>query len=215
MWKKKTCSRSIWRAWISPGRNVWEDCGGQHHEAGARGGGQSGDYVQEAKGVQSLVEWALRFLTAGWPWEDETGGETAPHLALSDGFAVLTSTLPPVAPRGCLPAGPQTRRWDTVHGSSLALKWTWPCPDGAQSIPAPNWCWCSLKFPGVTWQLLKYEPSLWSPPTSCLLAPDLTSPQAFPCTFILLNVHIILWRVGTTCYPILLMGKQRLTLVVK
>lgn len=129
MWKKKTRSRSIWRAWISPGRNVWEDCGGQHHEAGARGGGQSGDYVQEAKGVQSLVERALRFLTAGWPWEDETGGETAPHLALSDGFAVLTSTLPPVAPRGCLPAGPQTRRWDTVHGSCLALKWTWPCPD--------------------------------------------------------------------------------------
>ena len=96
--------------------------------------------MQEAEGVQSLLERALRLLTAGPQWEGETSGETASHLTLSDGFVVLTSALPPVAPRGCLRAGPQTRRWDTVRGFSLALKWTCSRPDGARSTPIPNWC---------------------------------------------------------------------------
>lgn len=173
--------------------------------AGSKGGRAEWGYVQEAKGVQSLNR---RF--GSW-WQGDHGKMRQVERQLPIwpfwwicGFDFYTASC---SPRGCLPAGPQTRRWDTVHGSSLALKWTWPCPDGAQSIPTPNCCWCSLKFPGVTWQLLKYEPSLWSPPTSCLLAPDLISPQAFPCVHLTECSHYSL-EVGTTCYPILLMGNR-------
>lgn len=61
----------------------------------------------------------------------------------------------------------------------------------------------------VTWQLLKHN-QFRSLPTSCLLAPDLISPQAFSLhVHLTSNVHIILWRVEMHCYPILLMGKQR------
>lgn len=103
--------------------------------AGARGRRAEWRLCAGGKGVQSLVEQAPVPDGRGDHGKMRQVERQLPILALSDGFAVLTSTLPPVAPRGCLPAGPQTRRWDTVHGSSLALKWTWPCPDGAQSIP--------------------------------------------------------------------------------
>lgn len=177
-------------------------------EEGEEGGLET--HIQKARGIQSRMERTLQFLTTGWQLEGETNRQLPVWTFLIDlWFGFLCSFLQP--PEADFSQALSCR--DTICGLLFGLK---------MDIIMPWWCLVSAhtklvlmfsKFPGVTWQLLECEPSLWSPPTSDLLAPDLISSQ--PSTYtILLNLHVILWRVDTPVIPVLLMRKLRLTLVI-